>query len=184
MHKLGDTVTTEEEEEKFRHIKEKIRSILTARRNLYNAGVELLECDRVYAEGIKAELERHIFVSHTVPFVGAGAIKKPIDEADVRFYLEMRLHIYVKEEVFIAWIQSFAVSTDVYSVYDRHSKFTGLSAFSLPDVPDFLTADRSIPLQRTLRPQCLPIVLSRRRSFSASPSRYSICPRFPQRIVT
>lgn len=98
MHKLGDTVTTEEEEEKFRRIKEKIRSILTARRNLYNAGVELLECDRVYAEGIKAELERHIFVSHTVPFVGAGAIKKPIDEADVRFYLEMRLHIYVKED--------------------------------------------------------------------------------------
>ena len=84
MHKLGDTVTTEEEEEKFRRIKEKIRSILTARRNLYNAGMELLECDRVYAE----------------------------------------------------------------------------------------------------RPQCLPIVLSRRRSFSASPSRYSICPRFPQRIVT
>lgn len=58
MHKLGDTVTTEEEEEKFRRIKEKIRSILTARRNLYNAGVELLECDRVYAEGIKAELCR------------------------------------------------------------------------------------------------------------------------------
>lgn len=56
MHKLGDIVTTEEEEEKFRRIKEKIRSILTARRNLYNAGVELLECDRVYAEGIKAEL--------------------------------------------------------------------------------------------------------------------------------
>lgn len=140
MHKLGDTVTTEEEEEKFRRIKEKIRSILTARRNLYNAGVELLECDRVYAEGIKAEL--------------------------------CSLHGYD------------AVSTDVCSVYDRHSKFTGLSAFSLPDVPDFLTADRSIPLQRTLRPQCLPIVLSRRRSFSASLSRYSICPRFPQRIVT
>lgn len=52
MHKLGDTVTTEEEEEKFRRIKEKIRSILTARRNLYNAGVELLECDRVYAERV------------------------------------------------------------------------------------------------------------------------------------
>ncbi len=59
MHKLGDTVTTEEEEEKFRRINEKIRSILTARRNLYNAGVELLECDRVYAEGIKAELCFH-----------------------------------------------------------------------------------------------------------------------------
>ena len=42
MHKLGDIVTTEEEEEKFRRINEKIRSILTARRNLYNAGVELL----------------------------------------------------------------------------------------------------------------------------------------------
>lgn len=32
MHKLGDTVTTEEEEEKFRRIKEKIRSIVAAER--------------------------------------------------------------------------------------------------------------------------------------------------------
>ena len=32
MHKLGDTATTEEEEEKFRRIKEKIRSIVAAER--------------------------------------------------------------------------------------------------------------------------------------------------------
>ena len=91
MHKLGNELTADDK-------KNEIRRILTARRKLYNAGVELLECDHVYAEGIKAELERHTFVSHTVPFVGAGARKKPIDEADVRFYLEMRMRIYVKEE--------------------------------------------------------------------------------------
>lgn len=87
MHKLGDVLT-----------QEKIKRVLTARRNLYNAGVELLECDRTYAEGIKEELERHTFADHLVPFEGAEAEKKQIDEIDVRFYLEMRMRIYVKEE--------------------------------------------------------------------------------------
>ena len=91
MHKLGDVLTPEEG-------KEKIKRILTARRKLYNAGVELLECDHVYAEGIKAELERHTFADYMVPFEGDTAEKKQIDEADVRFYLEMRMRIYVKEE--------------------------------------------------------------------------------------
>lgn len=86
MHKLGDVLT-----------QEKIKRVLTARRNLYNAGVELLECDRTYAEGIKVELERHTFADHLVPFEGAEA-EKQIDEIDVRFYLEMRMRIYVKEE--------------------------------------------------------------------------------------
>ena len=74
MHKLGDVLTHE-----------KIKRVLTARRNLYNAGVELLECDRTYAD-------------YMVPFEGAEAEKKQIDEIDVRFYLEMRMRIYVKEE--------------------------------------------------------------------------------------
>ena len=91
MHKLGDVLTPEEG-------KEKIKRILTARRKLYNAGVELLECDHVYAEGIKAELERHNFADYMVPFEGDTAEKKQIDEADVRFYLEMRMRIYVREE--------------------------------------------------------------------------------------
>lgn len=91
MHKLGDVLTPEEG-------KEKIKRILTARRKLYNAGVELLECDHVYAEGIKAELERHTFADYMVPFEGDTAEKKQIDEADVRFYLEMRMRIYVREE--------------------------------------------------------------------------------------
>ena len=90
MHKLGDVLTPEEG-------KEKIKRILTARRKLYNAGVELLECDHVYAEGIKAELERHTFADYMVPFEGDEA-EKQIDENDVRFYLEMRMRIYVKEE--------------------------------------------------------------------------------------
>lgn len=46
MHKLGDVLTLEEG-------KEKIKRILTARRKLYNAGVEFLECDHVYADGIR-----------------------------------------------------------------------------------------------------------------------------------
>ena len=91
MHKLGDVLTPEEG-------KEKIKRILTARRKLYNAGVGLLECDHVYAEGIKAELERHTFASHMLPFEGGEAEKKQIDETDVRFYLEMRMRIYVREE--------------------------------------------------------------------------------------
>ena len=60
--------------------------------------MELLECDRTYAEGIKEELERHTFADYMVPFEGAEAEKKQIDEIDVRFYLEMRMRIYVKEE--------------------------------------------------------------------------------------
>lgn len=91
MHKLGDVLTSEDG-------KEKIKRILTARRKLNNAGVELLECDLVYAEGIKAELERLTFADYTVPFEGDSAEKKQIDETDVRFYLEMRMRIYVREE--------------------------------------------------------------------------------------
>ena len=61
MYKLGNELTTDDK-------KNGIRRILTARRKLYNAGVELLECDHVYAEGIKAELERHTFADYMVPF--------------------------------------------------------------------------------------------------------------------
>ena len=57
MYKLGNELTTDDK-------KNEIRRILTARRKLYNAGVELLECDHVYAEGIKAELERHTFANY------------------------------------------------------------------------------------------------------------------------
>lgn len=91
MHKLGDTLTAEDK-------KNEIKRILTARQKLYDAGAELLVCDNVYAESVRAELERHTFASHTVPFVGAGAIKKQMDETDVRFYLETCLRIYVKED--------------------------------------------------------------------------------------
>ena len=91
MHQLGEELNPGEK-------KERIRRILTARRRLYNAGVELIECDHVYAEGIKAQMERHTFASHMLPFEGGEAEKKQIDEADVRFYLEMRMRIYVREE--------------------------------------------------------------------------------------
>jgi hypothetical protein len=45
-----------------------------------------LECDNVYASNIKFALERLAFSSHTVPFVGAGAVKKQIDETDIMLY--------------------------------------------------------------------------------------------------
>ena len=91
MYKLGNELTTDNK-------KNEIRRILTARRNLYKAGMELLECDHVYAEGIKAELERHTFADYMVPFEGDSAEKKQIDETDVHFYLEMRMRIYLREE--------------------------------------------------------------------------------------
>ena len=46
MYKLGNELTTDDK-------KNEIRRILTARRKLYNAGVELLECDHVYSDGIR-----------------------------------------------------------------------------------------------------------------------------------
>ena len=91
MHKLGNELTADDK-------KNEIRQILTARRKLYNAGTELLECDDIYAGNIKSELQRHTFASHTVPFVGAEAVKKQIDETDIRLYLEAFMRIYVKEE--------------------------------------------------------------------------------------
>ena len=46
----------------------------------------------------KFALERLTFSSHTVPFVGAGAVKKQIDETDIMLYLETFMRIYVKPE--------------------------------------------------------------------------------------
>lgn len=89
MHKLGDTLTSDDQ-------KEEIRRILSARRKLYNAGVALLECDRTYAENIKRELERRTLAGYMAS--SAEEAKKPIDETDVRLYLETFLRIYVKEE--------------------------------------------------------------------------------------
>lgn len=91
MHKLGNELTAEDK-------KNEIKQILTARRNFYNAGVALLECDDVYASNIKNELERYTFSSHTVPIVGAGGVKKQIDETDIMLYLESFMRIYVKSE--------------------------------------------------------------------------------------
>ena len=92
MHKLGNGSLTANDK------RNEIKAILTARRNLYNAGVALLECDNVYASNIKFALERLTFSRHTVPFVGAGAVKKQIDETDIMLYLETFMRIYVKPE--------------------------------------------------------------------------------------
>ena len=88
MHKLGNDSMTANDK------RNEIKAVLTARRNLYNAGVALLECDNVYASNIKFALERLTFSSHTVPFVGAGSVKKQIDETDIMLYLETFMRIY------------------------------------------------------------------------------------------
>ena len=86
---------------------DEIKTILAARRNLYNAGVALLECDNGYAENIKSVLERYYFSSHTIPFAGAGAVKIQINETDIMNYLQSRLQIYVKlENIIIDWENS------------------------------------------------------------------------------
>lgn len=72
MHKLGNDNMTANDK------RNEIKAVLTARRNRYNAGVALLECDNVYASNIKFALERLAFSSHTVPFVGAGAVKSKL----------------------------------------------------------------------------------------------------------
>lgn len=78
--------------------KQKIQTILSARRALYRAGVELLECDDIYAGRIKTELERHAFADNMVLFADGKEIKKRLDEDDVLFYLEMHMRIYVRAE--------------------------------------------------------------------------------------
>lgn len=75
---------------------QKIKSILSARRNLYAAGIALLEVDDTYAGNIKRELEQYTLARHTAS--SAKATPKPLDEDDVRFYLEMFLRIYIREE--------------------------------------------------------------------------------------
>ena len=52
MHKLGNDSMTANDQ------RNEIKAVLTARRNLYNAGVALLECNNVYASNIKFALER------------------------------------------------------------------------------------------------------------------------------
>ena len=101
MHKLGNYGMTPNDK------RNEIKAVLMARRNLYNAGVALLECDNVYASNIKNELERLTFSSHIVPIVGAGAVKKQIDETDIMLYLESVMRIYVKSEnITIDWQNS------------------------------------------------------------------------------
>ena len=92
MRQLGDHITTESAESR------KIKTILAARRALYQAGVQLLECDDAYAGRIKAELERQVFASHSVSFADGKQIERELDASGVRFYLEIFMRIYVQEE--------------------------------------------------------------------------------------
>lgn len=91
MHQLGDELNREDTQRK-------IRQILTARRQCYQAGIELLECDNTFAAGVKRTLESMTFANKVVNIVGAGGRAVPIDAAMIRFYLETSHRIYVREE--------------------------------------------------------------------------------------
>ena len=67
MHKLGNDSMTANDK------RNEIKAVLTARRNFYNAGVALLECDNVYASNIKFALERLTFSSPTRSFCRCGS---------------------------------------------------------------------------------------------------------------
>ena len=73
--------------------KERIQKIISARRNLHNAGVALLEVDDLYAFDIKNLLEKMIFTKEIAPCTGAN-YKKQIEANDVMFYLQNQ-RIYV-----------------------------------------------------------------------------------------
>lgn len=61
MHKLGNGSMTANDK------RNEIKAVLTARRNLYNAGVALLECDNVYASNINLHLKGSPFQG--IPFL-------------------------------------------------------------------------------------------------------------------
>lgn len=61
MHKLGNDSMTANDK------RNEIKAVLTARRNLYNSGVALLECDNVYASNINLHLKGSPF--QVIPFL-------------------------------------------------------------------------------------------------------------------
>ena len=77
MHKLGNGSMTANDK------RNEIKAVLTARRNLYNAGVALLECDNVYASNIKFALERLTFSSHTVEHTSFGKVKRKQQKSSI-----------------------------------------------------------------------------------------------------
>lgn len=79
MHQLGTGSAAE--------LRKNIEHILSARRELYNAGAALLECDDTYAARIKAELERLEFASHFVPFAGIPYVRR-VSADEIQSYLE------------------------------------------------------------------------------------------------
>ena len=91
MYQLGNQTDRDD-------TKNKIREIITARRQFYEAGITLLECDNTFADKIKHTLENMTFASKVVNIVGAGGRALSIDASMVRFYLEIDHRICVREE--------------------------------------------------------------------------------------
>ena len=91
MHQLGNKTNRED-------TKNKIREIITARRQFYEAGITLLECDNNFAGKVKRTLENMTFASKVVNIVGAGGRALSLDASMVRFYLEINHRILVREE--------------------------------------------------------------------------------------
>lgn len=91
MYQLGNQTDRED-------TKNKIREIITARRQFYEAGITLLECDNNFAGKAKCTLENMTFASKVVNIVGAGGRALSLDASMVRFYLEIDHRICVREE--------------------------------------------------------------------------------------
>lgn len=91
MYQLGNQTDRED-------TKNKIREIITARRQFYEAGITCLECDNNFAGKIKHTLENMTFASKVVNIVSDGGRALSIDASMVRFHLEIDHRICVREE--------------------------------------------------------------------------------------
>lgn len=71
--------------------------IITARQNFKNAEKALRECDDIYADDTKHNLEKMHIGDKIVRFVGLGKAE-PITAKDISFYLAQSFRVYIETE--------------------------------------------------------------------------------------
>lgn len=71
--------------------------VSTARQNFKNAEKALRECDDIYADDIKRNLEKMYIGDKIVRFVGLGKAE-PITAKDISFYLAQSFRVYIEAE--------------------------------------------------------------------------------------
>lgn len=71
--------------------------IITARQNFESAEKALRECDDIYADDIKRNLEKMHIGDKIVRFVGLGKAES-ITAKDISFYLAQSFRVYVETE--------------------------------------------------------------------------------------